>query len=221
MSEIKIPVGEALRYMRAANADPETRQLAEDTAKMLEERLQPKYLWRACRIDRTGGEVSLPEAGLALPGELARKMLADCDTAVLMVCTLGAAFDRILNEWEARDMAKAVVVDVCGSAWTESACDAAEAEIRGRFPGMYCTDRFSPGYGDLPLALQADFLRALDAGRKLGITANESYLLLPCKSVTAIIGLADRPQGAKIRGCGYCRLRGECAYRKRGIFCGD
>ena len=60
MSEIKIPVGEALRYMRAANADPETRQLAEDTAKMLEERLQPRYLWRACRIDRTGGEVSLP-----------------------------------------------------------------------------------------------------------------------------------------------------------------
>ena len=213
MSEIKIPVGEALRYMRAANADPETRQLAEETAKMLEERLQPKYLWRACRIDRTGGEVSLPEAGLALPGELAKKMLAECDTAVLMVCTLGAAFDRILNEWEARDMAKAVVVDVCGSAWTESACDAAEEEIRGRFP-------FSPGYGDLPLELQADFLRALDAGRKLGITSNESCLLIPCKSVTAIVGLSEKPQGAKIRGCAYCNLRENCAYRKGGKFCG-
>ena len=220
MSEIKIPVGEALRYMRAANADPETRQLAEDTAKMLEERLQPKYLWRACRIDRTGGEISLPEAGFALPGELAKKMLAECDTAVLMVCTLGAAFDRILNEWEARDMAKAVVVDVCGSAWTESACDAAEAEIRSRFPGMYCTDRFSPGYGDLPLSLQADFLRALDAGRKLGITSNESCLLIPCKSVTAIVGLSEKPQGAKIRGCGYCSLRETCEYRKGGQFCG-
>ena len=62
-----------------------------------------------------------------------KKMLAECDTAVLMVCTLGAAFDRILNEWEARDMAKAVVVDVCGSAWTEAVCDAAEAEILTRF----------------------------------------------------------------------------------------
>ena len=216
MSEIKIPVGEALRYMRAANADPDTRQLAEDTARMLEKRVQPRYLWRACRIDRTGGEVSLPEAGLALPGDLAGKMLAECDTAVLLVATLGAAFDRILNEWEARDMAKAVVVDVCGSAWTEAVCDAAEAEIRGRFPGLYCTDRFSPGYGDLPLDLQAGFLRALDAGRKLGITANESSLLIPCKSVTAVIGLSEKPQGAKIRGCGYCSLRETCEYRKEG-----
>ena len=220
MSEIRIPVEEALRYMGAANADEGTRRLAEETAEMLEERLQPRYLWRACRIDRTGGEVSLPEAGLALPGALAGKMLAECDTAVLLVATLGAAFDRILNEWEARDMAKAVVVDVCGSAWTESACDAAEAEIRSRFTGMYCTDRFSPGYGDLPLSLQADFLRALDAGRKLGITANESFLLLPCKSVTAVIGLSGRPQGAKIRGCEYCAMKGTCEYRKKGDFCG-
>ena len=76
-------------------------------------------------------------------------------------------------------------------------------------------------YGDLPLELQKDFLQALDAGRKLGITANDSFLLLPCKSVTAVIGLANRPQGAKIRGCGYCAMREECAYRRDGKFCGD
>ena len=127
----------------------------------------------------------------------------------------------MLKEWEARDMARAAVMDFCGSAWAESVCDEAEAEIRSRFPGKYCTDRFSPGYGDLPLNLQADFLRVLDAGRKLGITANESFLLLPCKSVTAIVGLSDRPQGAKIRGCAYCAMREECAYRKDGKFCGD
>ena len=39
MSEIRIPVEEALRYMGAANADEGTRRLAEETAKMLEERL--------------------------------------------------------------------------------------------------------------------------------------------------------------------------------------
>ena len=27
-------------------------------------------------------------------------------------------------------------------------------------------------------------------------------------------------QGAKIRGCAYCALREECAYRKRGTVCG-
>lgn len=218
---MKIPVEEALRYMGAAQADEATRHLAEETAGMLEERLRPRFLWRAFPIARGEEGIRLEGAGMTLPGTLAEKMLAECDMAALMIATLGAGFDRMMQEWEKRDMARAAVMDVCGSAWTEVVCDEAEEEIRGRFPGKYLTDRFSPGYGDLPLQLQAGFLQALDAGRKLGITANESYLLLPCKSVTAIIGLADRPQGAKIRGCGYCRLRGECAYRKRGIFCGD
>ena len=70
------------------------------------------------------------------------------------------------------------------------------------------------------LSLKQQFLRALDAGRKLGITSNESCLLIPCKSVTAIVGLSDKPQGAKIRGCGYCSLRETCEYRKGGQFCG-
>ena len=216
---MKVPVEEALRYLRAG-ADPETRRMAEETAAAMESRLTPRFLWRACRIERGGGNISLPEAALTLPGTLAEKMLAECGTAVLMVCTLGAEFDRMEREWQARDMARAAVLDACGSAWTEAACDAAEEEIRSRFPGMYLTDRFSPGYGDLPLSLQADFLRATDAGRKLGITANESFLMLPSKSVTAVIGLADRPQGAKIRGCAYCGMRENCEYRRGGKFCG-
>ena len=218
---MKIPVEEALRYMRAAKADPETRRLVEETAEMLEKRLRPRFLWRSFPIDRRGGEIRLEGSEVRLPGTLAGKMMAECDTAVLLVCTLGAEFDRMMQEWEKRDMARAAVMDVCGSAWTEAVCDETEKEIRSRFPGRFLTDRFSPGYGDLPLELQRGFLQALDGGRKLGITVNDSFLLLPCKSVTAIVGLADRPQGAKIRGCGYCALREECAYRRGGKFCGD
>ena len=217
---MKIPVDEALRYMRAAQPDGETRRLAEETAGMLEHRLNPRFLWRAFRIKREAPELLLEESGLALPGTLAERMLEDCDTAVLLACTLGAGFDRMLKEWEARDMARAAVMDFCGSAWAEAVCDEAEQEIRARFPGKYLTDRFSPGYGDLPLSLQAGFLQALDAGRKLGITVNESFLLLPCKSVTAVIGLSDRPQRARIRGCAVCGLREDCEYRKRDEFCG-
>ena len=217
---MKIPVDEALRYMRAAQPDGETRRLAEETAGMLERRLNPRFLWRAFRIKREAPELLLEESGLALPGTLAERMLEDCDTAVLLACTLGAGFDRMLKEWEARDMARAAVMDFCGSAWAEAVCDGAEQEIRARFPGKYLTDRFSPGYGDLPLSLQAGFLQVLDAGRKLGITVNESFLLLPCKSVTAVIGLSDRPQRARIRGCAVCGLREDCEYRKRDEFCG-
>ena len=95
---MKIPVDEALRYMGAAQADGETRRMAEETAAILESRLQPRYLWRAFRTVRENGEIRLDEAGIRLPGELAGKMLSECDTAALMICTLGAGFDRIMKE---------------------------------------------------------------------------------------------------------------------------
>ena len=43
----------------------------------------------------------------------------------------------------------------------------------------------------------------------------------PSKSVTAIIGLSDRPQAARIRGCAYCSMRETCALRKGGKHCGN
>ena len=85
--------------------------------------------------------------------------------------------------------------------------------------GRFLTDRFSPGYGDLPLSLQADFLRATDAGRKLGITVNDSFLMTPCKTVTAVIGLSERPQPARVRGCAHCNLRESCRLRQKGESC--
>ena len=49
--------------------------------------------------------------------------------------------------------------------------------------------RFSCGYGELTLALQADIFKALPCEKTLGITLNSSFLMTPTKSVTAIIGI--------------------------------
>ena len=117
-------------------------------------------------------------------------------------------------------MARAALLDACGSAWVEAGCDGAEREIAARFPGLYLTDRFSPGYGDLPLALQRDICGVLDAPRRLGVQVGDSLLLNPAKSVTAVIGLSETPQPARVRGCGFCAMRESCQYRKGGTTCG-
>ena len=109
----------------------------------------------------------------------------------------------------------------CGSALVEAGCDAAEKEIAGRMPGLYLTDRFSPGYGDLPLTVQQSLCGALDVTRRLGVSLTDTCLMNPQKTVTAIIGLADRPQMARIRGCAYCMMNKTCALRKGGKRCGD
>ncbi len=214
-----IDVKEALRYAGVKNPDETALRAAALAAEQTARQTAPRYIYKVFRLKHTEGGVSLPDAGLALPGNLAKTMLSDCERAALLLCTLGAAFDRLLRTAQARDMAQALYIDACGSAYVEQGCDEAEKEIAARYAGLYLTDRFSPGYGDLPLGVQVGFLRALDGEKRLGVCAGPSYLLNPMKSVTAVIGLADLPQRARIRGCAFCALKEGCAYRERGMTC--
>ena len=213
-------VDEALRYLGAGgNAPGELRQQVAAAAEELAAAVQPRYTYKVYDLNCTEGRICLQGTCIALTGATAARMLAQCDQAVLLACTLGAAFDARLMAAQARDMARAVILDACGSAFVESGCDAAEQEIAARFPGRYLTDRFSPGYGDLPLSLQPDICAALDTARRLGVHATKTLILNPAKSVTAVIGLSDKPQMARIRGCGFCSMRETCNLRKGGKHC--
>ena len=210
---------EALRYL-GVRSDPtgEARGSLEALAGELGERFSPRHVLRVLEIRREGPALMLGNL-VSLPGQMARDMLRDCERAALLVCTLGVGFDARMRTEQARDMSRAVMLDALGSAWVEAGCDAAEKELAARFPGMYLTDRFSPGYGDLPLSAQPEILAATDAARRLGAQATESCLINPQKTVTAVIGIADKPQPARVRGCAHCALQGMCAYRKGGNTC--
>lgn len=213
---------EALRYLGAGGgAPPELRRQVAETGAGLAAAVRPRYTYRVCGLSFREDGIALEGTTVVLTGDTAAKMLSQCGRAALLACTLGAGFDLRLSAMQVRDMARAVVLDACGSALVESGCDEAESEISARFPALYLTDRFSPGYGDLPLSLQPDICAALDAARRLGLCVTESLLLNPVKSVTAVIGLSNRPQAARIRGCAFCRMRESCSLRKGGKFCAD
>ena len=213
-------IDDILRYLSIRGETPDDlRQQIERLAAKLAETIQPKYVYRGFPLEHTDDGIVLQGSGVTLTGGLAARMLQSCDTALLLCCTLGIEFEQRLRAMERRDMGEAVILDACGSAWVESGCDAAEAEIAARFEGRYLTDRFSPGYGDLPLSLQPAVLAALDAEKRLGIHLSDSFLMTPSKSVTAVIGVSDEPQPARVRGCGYCAMRKTCDYRKGGTTC--
>jgi len=207
-------VSEALRYLGAK--DDSMRPQVEQLLRSITE--TPRWTYRVFDLTFPEGIPSL--SGIALPGNTAKKMLTGCEKAVLLACTMGLQFDGRLRAMQARNMADALILNACGSALVEQGCDSAETEIAARFPEFYLTDRFSPGYGDLPLQIQKDLCAALDVQRRLGISLTDSMLMNPSKSVTAIIGLSHTPQMARIRGCGYCSMKETCALRKGGKHCG-
>ena len=224
-------INEALRYLGAGSAaEPQggealaqLRQQAESQLSKLDAALQPKTLCRVFPLRRSGDSFALLGADhspvLTLTGQLANTMLQGCEKAALLLCTLGHMFDGLLRTQQARGMAQAALLDACGNVLVEEACDRAEATLRQQYPSMHLTDRFSPGYGDLPLLVQPELLRALDATRLAGVYLTDSCLMNPSKTVTAIVGLSATPQGAKIRGCDDCSLRETCNLRKDGKRC--
>ena len=93
--------------------------------------------------------------------------------------------------------------------------------VKSDLPQLEQTWRFSPGYGDLPIEIQGEFLQVLDAPKRIGLYATANNILTPRKSVTAVIGLSENKISKGRRGCVICSMKDACPYRKRGEHCGS
>ena len=116
--------------------------------------------------------------------------LKDSTRIVLFAATVGAEVDRLILKYSKLSPARAVVLQAMGAAAVEQWCDEVNAAIRAKY-GV-TRPRFSCGYGDLPLALQRDIFSALSVTKHIGVTLTEGDLMMPSKSVTAIVGIQSR-----------------------------
>ena len=208
----------ALNWAGVRQPDAEWLARMDAVASRMESSLQPRAAWKVYPLDTSGETIRIVGPDIELPGQLARRMLGGCQSVILLCATLGEPFERQLRLESRRDMADALLYDAAGSAYVESFADAQEEQLQARFADQYLTDRFSCGYGDLPLFLQKELLAAAQQPN-LGIYVSDSFMMNPTKSITALIGLADAPQPARIRGCAYCSLQKRCPYRKEGTTC--
>lgn len=208
----KLNRNEAVRYLGGAGISLNYRmdRLMDECEKEILEKANPKFLYT---------EIDLPNQEF-MQGKDIENHLSGCRKAIVMCATLGAEIDKLIRISQIADMAKAVVIDSFASVAIEQVCSKADELIAEKYPDCYMTFRFSPGYGDYPIGLQQKILTLLDAPRKIGLTTNESCLLIPSKSVTAVMGLSDSPIERRKRGCAVCNMRDKCKYRRNGEHCG-
>jgi hypothetical protein len=218
---IKIDFDEVYRYLgcRGKASDKALEELTRAAALVLET-ARPKHVARLCTVER-GGTLRLSGTSFLLTGRAISELLRESGECFIFCATLGNGVDALIRRWELKDMAFAMTLDACASSAVESLCNNIESELRedARARGLYLTDRFSPGYEDLPLELQKPFCADLDTARKIGVTVTDSGLLLPRKSVTALIGISDRPQKHRDAGCESCTALKACKFRKDGVTC--
>lgn len=112
------------------------------------------------------------------------RILRGANEAYLFAATLGHDVDRLIRKYANLSAADLLIVQAIATTLIEHYI---ESEIASW--GETLLPRYSPGYGDLPLSVQRDFLAALDPKGTLGITLTETFLMIPSKSVTAVIGI--------------------------------
>ena len=137
------------------------------------------------------------------------KNLSGCDYAYIMAATTGIEAHRLIERNGITSPLKGVITDCIGSAAVEAFCD----KINLSFENPdFLRPRFSPGYGDLSLEYQKDIVDFLQTKKNIGMSLTESLMMVPVKSVTAIIGIGKEKNKCTGPGCMICK-NNNCPYR--------
>jgi cobalamin-dependent methionine synthase I len=153
---------------------------------------EPKGVYRIFEIDaRTEGDIHLEQTDFTIKSKQVARMLSEAEKAVLFMVTIGDTLEKEVKRLFDEDhMAEAVILDAIGSETADAAADILHKNIlraHAREAGYDVTPRFSPGYGDWPVTVQSAFLKAC-GGKSIGISVNPSSLMMPRKSVSAVVG---------------------------------
>ena len=180
---------ELLRYAGVRGDGREYTKLVDELCAAICPRLAPRACYAVLPVSYLGGTVSL--GGISVRSDSLATLLSESTQAVIFAATLGIEADRALLRLGAVSPARQLMANALCTERIEALCDSLCLELGDKLSeeGLRLTRRYSPGYGDLPLDFQRDIFSLLDCKRKIGLTLNESLLMSPSKSVTAIMGI--------------------------------
>lgn len=195
--------GEALRYLGVRKPDEASRTLVAEGFAALEGAVPHHVL------------LTLPTVQIieAFGSQALASHLEGCEESVLMAATLGAQADQLIRRAEASDTLRAAVLHACAAAKIEAYCDEVQASIP-----QALRPRFSPGYGDFPLEAQQILLNLTQANKHIGLYLTDGCMLVPTKSITAVMGLGPAIAHCPSDKCLRCPKL-DCAYRGETATC--
>ncbi len=207
---------EIIRYLGYGRNTPdsETMDLIRECYSELEKAAAPKHIYRRVPVEVTPDNMIIAEELKMHSAALAKNLLG-CGEIILFAATLGNGTDMLMNKYSRLAISRAAILQACGAAMIEDYCNECQRNIEKTLAkeGLYVRPRFSPGYGDLSLAHQKKFLDSLNARKSIGIYLSEGDVMIPEKSVTAIMGISGENTRCHIEGCEACN-KINCAFRR-------
>ncbi|MGE5629464.1 MAG: vitamin B12 dependent-methionine synthase activation domain-containing protein [Caulobacteraceae bacterium] len=210
---------EALRYMgyKGQKLDANVERLLDACIDEITEISKGSFTYEIFDIERVEEGLWLKGTTLILRGRDIDAHLSKSEKCAVMAVTLGLEIDRRIAFYSKTDLTRSLIFDACATAAVESLCDEVQVEIEAKAKAMSLeiTSRYSPGYGDLPIDHQREIARVLKVYERIGLSVNESSIMIPRKSVTAVIGMQKDKCSTKNHDCRSCKDK-NCIYRKGG-----
>lgn len=202
---------EAMRYLQANYQDQETGDLVDTVYLKMRNEVQAKHVIKQYRC-QVSAEGVLLDCGVYFKSEKLAHYLADCEELLLLGATLGIRVDAAIRRFALMSVAEGAAAQAIGAALIESYCDEIQAELDTG--DLKQKTRFSPGYGDWDLNEQTKIFNLLDCAKTIGLTLTDGYMMVPTKSVTAVIGLTKAANCVnKKHKCDDCNKQ-NCVFRE-------
>ena len=149
----------------------------------------------------------LSEIPVIISGKSISRHLENCDKVICMAVTIGESIEtEITNKFDRGEYIASILLDAAATTAVEQAADAIEKKIKQDISskGYSMRWRFSPGYGDWSLSQQLEIYN-LSGAESIGIKLSDSMMMIPRKSITAIIGLYKKEVNDK-----YIEVKNKC-----------
>ncbi len=201
----KIDSAETRRYAGMRNTADFDDQMIEDICQDALLLLDVKGIWQIYDYDCEKNLV-LSEPNFEVKGESIIKHLTGCDKVACVAVTVGERIEHeVTDEFKKGGYVMSMLLDAAATTAVEHAADELEKVIAqdAAKQGLKKIWRYSPGYGDWSLTEQKNFFQITDA-KQIGMRLSPMMMLMPRKSITAIIGLKSEGSADKKHNCETC-----------------
>lgn len=151
---------------------------------------QPQATWQIYDYDASNATI-MGSQTLTLEASKIINYLSGSIQIAVMALTIGPELEEKVSEYFTRDeYTSGLLLDAAGTAAVEVAADQVCLFIKNQAAqkGYLTLPRFSPGYGQWDITVQPLILDLAHA-HEINLIATNSCMLMPRKSITAVIGL--------------------------------
>ena len=186
--QIELKKEDVLKEFKAKSTTGNILERLESALSSAKPLLEPKACCKDYNHLKTT-DTSITLSDFTIQSKNIANLLKNSSRATLFATTIGPKLNRKIDQLSGDDILTASLFDLIGSTAVEKLTSHVNNLITARAASenYTTTPRFSCGYGDWQITDQPKILDAL-AASDIGISANQSCMMSPEKSVTAILG---------------------------------